>query len=173
MKKQTLVGICTKMEPLVPREFDANDITVTIGTLEEGKETPRNWSLDYETPKASPGGLFSRIFAGNHGNIFSLYGPEISYGDLRAYEHGFHALKAVGKNMDKMHVSRGPSMDAADGMGRFLEACGVEFVFCRPVGFTTHDAWLNRGEWHKLTVGAFVARVRQNLYVQPQTAAVA
>jgi len=56
-------------------------------------------------------------------------------------------------------------VDAADALGRWLEACGVSKVYLRPDG--SNEQWLSRGEWLVLTVGEFVNRVRRNLYVAP------
>jgi len=173
MKTQTEIAIVDKLEKLTPSINFGHcpEISVAIGRLEEKDGTPRNFSLDYETPKASNGGCFARIFAsdcgtGTNANIFSWYGPALSFPDMRQYQHGLRAMERIAKRMDAMYSDRGASADAADAMGRWLEACGVSKVYVRP-DRAQSEQWLSRGEWLVLSVGEFVNRARRNLYCAP------
>lgn len=171
---KTLIAMCPKLEQLKPSNYNANEIRIDIGVLEEGKESPRNFRRDSDTEKLTAGGMFARIFAsscgsGTNANIFSYYGPEISYGQQEDYEHAARACKAVRTRLNKFNESRGYSTDAAEDMGRFLEAAGINRVFLRPD--KNSETWLDRGEWIELTPGEFVNRVRRYLHVAAQAAA--
>lgn len=171
------IALVDRLEPLRPHstyEMNGPEIRVTIARLEPGKGTPRNFRLDSDTPKTSAGGCYARIFAsassyhtGTQGNLFGSYGPDVSYGDLRDYQHGQRALQRIEKRVEAIYRTRGGAADAADSMGRWLEATGIRRVFLRP-DKGRHTSWLSEGEWLQLTVGEFVNRVRANLYVVPQ-----
>jgi len=133
---------------------------------------PRNFSIDYETPKSANGGCSARIFATEHGegiqaNLFSWYGPALSFPDLRDYQHGLRAMERIGKRMEAMQRVRGSSVDCADAMGRFLEASGIIHVYSRPAG--CRELNHTRGEWRIESIGDFVNRARRSLYVKPAT----
>ena len=170
-KNKTIeVAIChdiPKLEP-VPEYSTGNEIKVTIGVLEDGVSHPRNFSTSSSTPKNSAGECSARIFTTHDGKqtCFWSYGPQISYGDLNDYAHGVRALKRIAKNLHKIYNVRGNCLDAADEMGRWLEACKVKKVFIRPDG-ESRKSWMNEGRWDELSIGAFVQRVRANLYVAP------
>jgi hypothetical protein len=173
MKTVGEIALVDKLEKLAPVVgFNANttEISVAIGKLaEDGK--PRNWSIDYETPKTSVGGCFARIFATEFGeglqaNIFSWYGPALNYPDLRDYQHGLRAMERIARKLDGMHKDRGATVDAADCLGRWLEACAVKAVYLRPDG-ESDQRWHTKGEWLVLTIGDFVNRARRNLYFGP------
>ncbi len=158
-----------KLRPALNWTSTGPDIKVTIAVLSE-KNTPQNWSIGYETPKSSNGGCRARIFASDgdyhekyQANLFGWYGSEISYGDLRQYEHGARAVKRIDARMEEMYRVRGGVSDAAESMGRFLEACDISEVWMRPENYRG-DSWLSKGEWLTITVGEFVNRVRANLY---------
>lgn len=171
MKKPNDIAIVVKFEKLVPSTYDTKEISVEIGVLKEETGKPQNFNLNYETPKASNGGLRARIFASEYGtgsnaNLFSDYGPVISYGHLNDYKHAIRALERVGKRQQEQYVARGNAADAAEAMGRWLEACGITSVFLRPDA-DARRSWHNEGEWMLLSVGEFVNRVRGNLHVAP------
>jgi hypothetical protein len=164
------VAIChglLKLTP-VPEYSTGQEIKVTIGVLEDGVSHPRNFSTTMSTPKASAGDCSARIFTTHDGkhNLFGSYGPQITCGDLNDYVHGVRALKRIAKNLTKIWKVRGPALDAADEMGRWLEACKVKKVFIRPDG-ESRRSWMNEGKWDELNIGTFVQRVRANLYVAP------
>ena len=169
-KKAIEVAICHDMPKLtpVPEYSTGQEIKVTIGVLEDGVSHPRNFSTTMSTPKASAGNCSSRIFTTHdgHANLFGSYGPEIRYGDMNDYAHGLRALKRIAKNLTKIWKVRGPALDAADEMGRWLESCKVKKVFIRPAG-ESRRSWMNEGKWDELNIGTFVQRVRANLYVAP------
>lgn len=174
MKPNSEIAIVDKLELLKPSvNFGyCPEISVAIGRVDEKDGTPRNFSLGYETPKSSNGGCFARIFAsdcgtGTNANIFSWYGPALSFPDLRQYQHGLRAIERIGKRLDGMYAERGASVDCADGIGRWLEACGVSAVYVRPEG-ERENQWLSRGEWRVLSIGEFVNLVRRNLYCAPE-----
>ena len=170
--KHTEVALVNgQLEQLRPPTNDyscGNEIRVTIAVLEEGKPHPRNWSLSScDNPRKSFGGCFARIYASkDFGSIFSLYGPEITYGDLRDYHHGAAALKAIGARLEKLRLTRGPAVDPADDMGRWLEACGVKQVWFRP-DHSKHESWLHKGDWSARNLGDFVYLVRTLLFAAP------
>lgn len=173
MKTQKQFAMCAKLEKLFSASFNSNEIRVDICGIDEKTQTPRNFRLDYETPKTSNGGCFAKIFASDSGdglncNLFSWYGPELAYPDQNDYRHGLRAMERISKRMDGIYATRGNATDAAQAMGQFLEASDVEFVYVRPDG-SKAESWLNRGEWEKLTIGSFIERVRRNLKVNPVT----
>ncbi len=172
--KYSEIALVDKFDKLKPeRSFgDIPEIEVTIA-VKSAKNTPQNFDLHYNTPKSSVGGCHARIFASEYGsgsnaNIFNSYGPDVGkWGGLNDYQHGLRALDRIAKREEKMRQDRGYTSDAAEAMGRWLEACGVREVFMRPAEYNKRDGWLDRGEWEVLTVGQFINRVRQNLYVAP------
>lgn len=164
-----LVNTINKLHPASHWTTCGPEISVTIAVLSE-KDTPQNWSMNYDTAKSSVGGCRARIFAsdGNYhekyqANLFGWYGPEIGYGDLREYEHGARAVKNIGKRLEEIYRDRGAEVDAADSMGRFLEACNIDQVWMRP-NHDSNRSWLSEGDWRQLSVGEFVNLVRSNLY---------
>lgn len=171
-KKKLIAFIAKPLELLVHREWSGPEIRCDIGThdVDAGDRSPRNWRLDYDEPKTSTGGCFARIFASQaYANspsvgIFSQKGPEISYGDLRDYEHAARALKRIDSRMESIRSVRGPTLDAADSIGRWLEACGVSEVWIAagPMGNS-----LSGCDWHVLAIGAAVYRIRE---VMPERA---
>ena len=169
---QVLIGICNgKLEQLKPAAYNRNEIRVDIGTLDEKDGKPRNFLADSDTPRNSTGGCFARIFASEYGegtgaNLFNHYGPACTWAHLEEYEHAVRALKRIQAAHKEFYATRGNAVDAAEEMGRFLEACGVKRVFMRPDD-ETNTGWMNKGEWLDLSVGDFVSRVRRNLYVAP------
>ena len=169
-KKTIEVAICHDLPKLtpIPEYSTGQEIKVTIGVLEDGVSHPRNFSTSYSTPKNSAGDCSARIFTTHDGraNLFGSYGPQITYGGLSDYLHGVRALKRIAKNLTKIWKVRGPALDAADEMGRWLEACKVKKVFIRPAG-ENRRSWMNEGTWDELNIGTFVQRVRANLYMAP------
>jgi len=175
-KSNGLVALADAMPELRYRENALTQIKVTIARLkaEPNYSHPVNWRLDYEESKSSTGGCFARIFAAQrygtneHYSLFSHYGPEISYGDdHRDYEHGARAIKSITDRMDAMYATRGPAVDTADSMGRWLEASGITKVWHRPEEYRD-SGWLSEGEWQQASIGSFVSMVRARL---PETLA--
>lgn len=164
-----LVDKLEKLKPNVNYSSHSLEIRVTIASLSE-KDTPQNFSIKYDMAKSSVGGCSARIFASDSSysekydaNLFGWYGPEISYGVLRDYQHGERAVRRIDKRLEEIYRLRGCVVDAAESMGRFLEACDIDEVYMRPDS-STNCSWLSEGEWRKRTIGEFVGLVRSNLY---------
>lgn len=157
---RTLVAMVSDWRELLVREWDSPDIMVTVAVLKDGKATPSNWSLDYDEAKTSTGGCYARVFASGSGNgvLFSHYGPDVRYGDLRDYAHAMRALKLVVGRMEKMHAVRGSASDEASNFGRWLEATGVDKVYVTLE--KSHSSWLNEQNWTVWTIGRFVNELR-------------
>ena len=157
----------------------APEIQLAICRLgEDGK--PRNYRREYDEKGANAGGCFARIWASSatyhlpgdlRGNVFSACGPEISYGKAEDYKDAHDGMKMVAKRQAEQYATRGNAADAADEMGRWLEACGVSRVFYRDIGKS--EEWLNRGEWTEREVGPFIIRLREHLFVTPGLAPLA
>jgi hypothetical protein len=140
-----------------------NDIEITIARLGDDAK-PRNYSHGYEEREDTSGGFKARLWAHKWGTepartILGTHGPSISGGDLVDYERAVKGMKRVDRKIAAMAPARGSIVDAADGLGRWLEACGVTEVYYRPEGAREHQ-WLTDGEWRVETVGVFLARVR-------------
>lgn len=186
MKKQNpQIAICHGINQLHPRESSftsgRDEIRVTIGRLDDTDGKPRNFSLSSISPgspesRISTGGCFARIWSAQPAsyhvpgstecNYFVAHGMEISHGDLPEYEHAIRALKLIAKRQAGQYETRGNATDAADAMGRWLEACGVTQVYLRPESGRNRQ-WLTDGEWQCLTLGVFVVQVRKALAVVP------
>ncbi len=166
MKKppQNLVGMIEKLNALRPSDYNAPDIKIVIAVLDEKDGKPRNWSLNSygEEPKTSTGGCWCRLWAWQSTEkidvMFSGYGPEIGYGSVRDYEHGARAEKLILSRLKAMSDQRGNTLDAAEYLGRWLEACGVEKVYVRPEG--ENASWHNEGDWDCWLVGRAIQEVR-------------
>lgn len=148
------IAFCCQLPKLEPREMHSPEIKLNIGRLDDHDGKPRNFSLvsHWDTAKGSFGGSYSRIYASGcdfyragslDANAFSYYGPDIAYGDMNEYRHGLRVLERISKNMDKIHATRGSALDAAEQVGRWLEACEVSRVFIgqpspdRPCGYSS------------------------------------
>jgi hypothetical protein len=165
-----LVGCFGKLEPCTTFG-QTKEISVSIAILDD-KGRPNNWRRDREFPSET-GGQRARIFACDSGfsrdldgNLFSNYGPDISYCDSSdEYLDAGKMLAKVAKRISDMYAVRGNAVDAAESMGRWLEACGVTEVYMRPGN--DRETWLTEGEWKILTIGYFVQKVRENLFRYP------
>lgn len=157
------------------------EIRVTIGAVhraDNGNESPRNWShWDRESKTGPCGGCSARMYAseasyytGTEGNHLLTNGPQVTSDDVRDYEYAVKALKLIAKRHSEQYATRGNPVDAAESMGRWLEACGVKRVFMRPSPVCA-SSWLSEGEWLILSVGTFVGKVRSALYVVPASPA--
>ena len=180
------VAFCRELKKLKPQSnynLTSPEIMVQIATLRvrpakdgvEGVEDIMGFSVSYDTPKTSVGGCFSRIFPSSHGdgvdaNLFNHYGPNISYGDVRQYEHAARAMGSITMRMKVMSDKRGYADNAADRMSRWLEATRVKEVYLMRAPYDEMGKY--HGDNEILTVGEFVNRVRQNLYVAPAAVAV-
>lgn len=171
-----IVGKFAQLKPANGYHSSADEILVTIGTTQErdGNVSPRNFRLEFDTPKNSSGGCKAMIWASDseysktiqETNYFGQYGPEILMGASGDYAHALRAVERINKRMAALEESRGHAIDAADQMGRWLEACGIKAVWKRATQ-SEKEEWLDRGEWVQYTVGQFVNMVRRNLYVKP------
>ena len=162
-KPQKLIALVDTLQPIFHREYDAPDIKITIARLGvDGK--PRNYSQDSQDPKGCPGGCYARLYcsgmtAPSPHIYFCHYGPDIVYGNSEDYERAARALKAIQPRLDRMWNVRGRPADAADELGRWLEACGVTEVYCRPED--NHHTWLNEGHWQTWNIGRCLFAVRE------------
>ena len=142
-------------------EWNTADISVHVSPLrtENGKTFPINWSHSYDEPKSSNGGLFARVFRSHYDGkgLFGSYGPSLSYAALPQYEHAARALARVEKKTDAMRDLRGPAADAADELGRWLEAAGVSEVWVSRDRITNS---LADADWQILSPGQLVCAVR-------------
>lgn len=158
------------LKPATPDIYtDGKDIVLRIGKLESDRETtretPRNYSHQYEEREDTAGGQSARIWSTRWKSdpltaSFCYRGPDIHGGELREYRRALKGMEKVDRRLESMRETRGPSVDAVDSLGRWLEACGVSEVWFRPPGEERAE-WLNRGEWKSETTGSFVYRVRQ------------
>jgi len=140
-----------------------HDIELIIARL-DADGTPRNYGHQFEERGDVAGGHQMRlwVFQSCDGpdTVASSRGPVISYGgETDDYVRAAAGMKRVDKAIEKMRTVRGPSADAADALGRWLEACGVDTVFIRPEG-SRNEGWLNKGDWDRVSCGSFVSRVR-------------
>jgi hypothetical protein len=173
----TLIGLCHKVPKLSPAKIafgEHPEIQVHIGMLDPKDCKPRNFSLsslpfDADLNKAFAGNCHARIWASDNGNIFSDYGPDIHWGDLREYEYALKAVKRIAKNWEAIKAVRAYSRNEAESMGRWLECCGVFRVFLRPEG--EEREWMSEGAWHDLSIGDFISRCDRALYVKTEPAA--
>jgi len=142
-------------------DYNVADIAAYVSPLrtENSKTFPINWSHSYDEPKNSNGGLWSRVFRSNYDGkgLFGAYGPALSYAKLAEYEHAARALARVEKRIDAMRDLRGPAADAADELGRWLEAAGVSEVWVSRERITNS---LADADWQILSPGQLVCAVR-------------
>lgn len=168
--KRTFIAIVHNVPQLFARRSDdyrsVPTIKATVGVLdtEDGKESPRNWSLDYEEPRNSCGGCYASIHVydgiGNKPEaLFGWCGPDISHGRPKDYAHGARACKTIQKKLDALYRANGNTVDAAATMTRWLNVCGVTAVWVRPEG-ETGTGWLSKGKWDTMTVTEFGELVR-------------
>lgn len=127
-----------------------------------GQTRPAIWYLSPQgEPAYSCGGCTVRVFSHRseiNGPIYSfagLIGPDVVLGELADYEHGARAMRRVAEEIREIEAQRGPHRDAAEQMGRLLEACGIERVYVE------QDPDANGNPWRILTVGALVESVRR------------
>lgn len=176
-----LIGLIERNDPfapacrLIPHCNDLHDpgfaFSVRIARLASPEETgnpgPRNWSRSYDEPKNSTGGCSGRIFATKWETeparaIFGYYGPEyVTGGSLADYVHGVRALTRIERELARIQGSRGPARDAAEEMGRFLEAAGVSEVWFDERKISS--GWLTDGDWQAIPVGELIRRVREHI----------
>lgn len=168
---RTEIAMVTSFEKLAPMDDynrNAPEIRVIIAVKEGDMKTPRNWSYMDEHPKTSVGDCFASISASKYGedirtgNHFSSHGPNISHGDLNQYRHGVRAMERISKRLEAMSKARGYPADAAECMGRWLEACDISEVWTRPQA--ERQRWLTESDWDVLTIGQFVNQCRANLF---------
>ena len=142
-------------------DYNITDIAVYVSPLrtENGKTFPINWGHSYDEPKSSNGGLWSRVFRSSYDGkgVFGAYGPALSYAGRSQYEHAARALARVEKKTEEMRGLRGPAADAADEMGRWLEAAGVSEVWVSRHRVTSS---LADADWQILSPGQLVCAVR-------------
>jgi hypothetical protein len=135
------------------------EIRITICDTDPTETHPLNGDWQWDGAKFQPVGMRIRLWASKYSVNPWFQGREVHSDDPRQYESAAHAIRKTNLAMDALAFSRGPSVDCADSIGRFLEVCRVKTVFMRPQ--PTSEGWLHRGEWTKLTIGETVALVRE------------